>query len=180
MAVILVVVGLLAALVISARVNPVYQSRALVAVQGATESRPNSLEQNLALARSRTLRLAVGPPHGSAGRVNVSVVDELSLEFRARSHRPAAASEAANAYARTFVELRRNQLREENLTDRGAGPSRLRHLPRESAGPSVVVPARPARSPLPPWPSEEWAVAAMFLLALALTIPEADSPDKRR
>ncbi|MFN2505582.1 MAG: hypothetical protein ABR540_15360 [Acidimicrobiales bacterium] len=75
----------------------------------------------------------------------------------------------ANAYAQGFVEMRRAELRDYPT---GPGSASGRGEPPQVAiSPSVVVPARPARSPLPPWPSETWTVAGMFLVALALAIP---------
>jgi hypothetical protein len=131
---------------------------------------PDSLAQNLALARGSTVRKAVQASHGSAVKAEVDVVDGVSLEFRARSRDRREAAEVANAYAQAYVELRRNRLRSDAVLGEGPESDRLRRLP-SAAEPSVVVPARPARSPVAPWPSESWAVAGLALIALALAIP---------
>lgn len=99
--------------------------------------------------------------------MHVDVVDGVSLEFRARSRDAAEASDVANAYAEAYVELRRNQLSDDPV----------RNSPPTTVGPSVVIRATPARSPLPPWPSETWAAAGMVLLALALTVPNRGSSE---
>jgi hypothetical protein len=174
MAVVLVVSVLLLGLIVSARLNPVYQSRALVSVGPVAEKGSNSLEQNVALARGSKVRLAAQARHGSAATVHVGVVDGASLEFRARSRDAADAADVANAYAQAYVEVRRKQLLEEGVKGEGPERDRLRH---RSAGPppSVMVAARPTRSPLSPWPSEPWAVAGMALIALALALPNRES-----
>jgi hypothetical protein len=174
--VVAVVVVFLAALSLSARWNPVYQSRALVAPGVLIASGPGSLEEHLAVARGSALRLAVQSGFGADARVHVAAVDGHVLEFRARSHDPARASTVANAYAEAFVELRRKQLADGALTQEGQASSRFRELPEHLVGPSVAQPARPARSPLPPWPSETWTLAGMVLVALALAIPERRRP----
>lgn len=170
MVVVLVVVMLLTALVVSARLNPVYESRTLVSVGLVADKGLNSLEHNVALARGSTVRLAAQARQGSTPKVHVGVVDGVSLEFRARSRHAREAADIANAYAHAYVEVRRNQLMDDGAKGEEPGRDRLRHLPAAPA-PSVVVPARPSRSPLSPWPSEPWAVAGVALIALALAVP---------
>ena len=176
MAVVLVTVVLLIALMLSARWNPVYQSRALVSVGPVSSEGSNALQQDLALARSRTVRLAVQAHRRSTARVDVGVVDEGSLEFRVRSRDRTEAAGVANGYAEAYVELRRQQLLEEGVNGEGRGLDRLPYLPSEG-GPSVVIPARPARSPLSAWPTEAWVVAGMVLIAAALAVPSRDSAE---
>ncbi|MDQ4096865.1 MAG: hypothetical protein M3144_03210, partial [Actinomycetota bacterium] len=158
-AVVSVVVVFFAALSLSARWNPVYQSRALVAPGVLTASGASSLEDHLAVARGSALRGAVQDRYGADATVHVGVVDGSALEFRARSHDPARASTVANAYAEEFVDLRKTQLADGALVPGGQASSRAADVPAHLAGPSVVVAARPARSPLPPWPTEAWALA---------------------
>ncbi len=165
-AVVLVVVGLLAALVIPARLNPVYQSRALVSLGVIASTGPASLEQQLALARSRTVQVgAQARLLGATTRAQADVVGGSAIEFRARSENAREAAAVANAYADTYVEVRGKQ-----------PPEVLRSAPPALASPHVVVRAQPARSPLPPWPSETWTLAGMVLLALALAVPGPQPP----
>jgi hypothetical protein len=174
-AVVAVVVVFLAALSLSARRNPVYQSRALVALGVVTPTGPGSLEQQLTVAQGSAARMVAQARYGAAANVHVGVVDGGALEFRARSRHPAHAAEVANAYAQAYVDLRRAQLLEDDVGFQGPESSRLRDVPLDRGMPSVVVPARPARSPMPPWPSETWTLAGMVLIALALAVPDRRS-----
>ena len=175
-AVVLVLVVLLTALVVSSRLNPVYQSTALVSVGPIADKGSDSLEQNAAVARGDAVRLAVEAQHGSSPRAHVGVVDGGALEFRVRSRHAREAADAANAYARAYVDVRRKQLLDDSLKSEGTERDRLRD-PSADPGPSVVVAARPAGSPLSPWPSEGWAVAGMGLIALALALPNGKSQE---
>ena len=65
-AVVFVLVVFVAVPVVSARLNPVYESHALVSLGGVSASGANSLAHNLALARGRTVQLAVQARYRSA------------------------------------------------------------------------------------------------------------------
>ncbi len=173
MAVVLVVVVLLTALVASSRGTPIYESRALVSVGTVADKGANSLEHNLAVARDNTGRLAGEGRQDRAVTVHVRVVDGTALEFRVRGRDAVEAADAANAYAHAYVELRRKQLMDDSVNPEGPESGRRAGVS-AGTGPSVVVPADPASSPLSPWPSEAWAVAGMALIALALALPNRE------
>ena len=175
-AVVLVVVVLLGALIVSARLNPVYQSRAVVSVGPVADKGPDSLAQNVVVARSPAVTLAARARQDANATIHVGVVDAGALEFRARSRDPVDAAEAANAYAQAYLEVRRAQLIDGSQKDQGPESDRIRRLSPRGA-PSVVVAARPATSPLSPWPSEPWAVAGLALIALALAVPNRQPGD---
>jgi hypothetical protein len=173
MAVVLVVVVLLTALVASSRLNPVYESRALVSTGPIADRGSNSLEHNVAVARDNTARLAGEGRQDRAVRVHIRVVDGTALEFRVRSRNAVEAANAANAHAHAYVELRRKQLMDDSVNPEGPESARRAGVS-AGTGPSVVVAAHPASSPLSPWPSEAWAVAGMALIALALALPNRE------
>ena len=156
-AIVVVVVGLLAALVVSAWVNPLYQGRALVTPGVVASDGPDSLQQQLALAQSITRSAAV----------HVDVVGHSALEFRARSRNARWAADLANAHAQAYVELRRREL----ATREPADSHRRRTPPSLARGPQVVSQAPREASPVRPWPSETWTLTAMVLIALMLAIP---------
>ncbi len=105
--------------------------------------------------------------------VHVRVVDGTALEFRVRGRDAVEAADAANAHAHAYVELRGKQLMDDSVNPEGPESGRRAGVS-AGTGPSVVVAARPASSPLSPWPLEAWAVAGMALIALALALPNRE------